>query len=117
VISPPSRPSRLLRLGRALAALVLALALPLAGAEAQQRLLIVGMVQWTTTSRIQVMADNGQTVSVDVSRIDQSLYTGLRGGERVRVVGYVAPERNRVIAESLEVGDSSPGYWSFPQTS
>jgi len=86
-------------------------------ADAQQRLVIVGMVQWTSTNRIQLITDGGQSLSVDVSQLDQGSYSTLRGGERVRVVGYVATERNRLIAESLEIGDSSPGYWTFPQTS
>ena len=86
-------------------------------ADAQQRLVIVGMVQWTTSNRIQLITDGGQSLSVDVSQLDQGSYSTLRGGERVRVVGYVAAERNRLIAESLEIGDSSPGYWTFPQTS
>jgi hypothetical protein len=97
-------------------AAVLAVGLFPGPAPAQQRLTILGMVQWTSTNRIQVMTDSGVSVSIDVSRVDQGSYSGLRGGERVRVVGYVAPERNRVIAESLEVGDASPGYWTFPQT-
>jgi len=86
-------------------------------ADAQQRLVIVGMVQWTTSNRIQVITDGGQSLSIDVSQLDQGSYSTLRGGERVRVVGYVPAERNRLIAESLEIGDSSPGYWTFPQTS
>ena len=86
-------------------------------ADAQQRLVIVGMVQWTTSNRIQLITDGGQSLSIDVSQLDQGSYSTLRGGERVRVVGYVAAERNRLIAESLEIGDSSPGYWTFPQTS
>ncbi len=114
--SPSPTQARRLRTGCVLAVLLLALAVPLAGAEAQQRLLVVGMVQWTSTNRIQVMSDSGQTVSIDVSRIDQGTYSGLRGGERIRVVGYVPPERNRLIAESLEIVDSYP-YWSSPQTS
>ena len=86
-------------------------------ADAQQRLVIVGMVQWTTSNRIQLITDGGQSLSIDVSQLDQGSYSTLRGGERVRVVGYVAAERNRLIAESLEIGDSSSGYWTFPQTS
>ena len=86
-------------------------------ADAQQRLVIVGMVQWTSSNRLQIITDGGQSLSVDVSRLDQGSYSTLRGGDRVRVVGYVAPDRNRLIAESLEIGDSSPGYWTFPQTS
>jgi hypothetical protein len=96
---------------------MLAVGLGSAIADAQQRLVIVGMVQWTSANRIQIITDGGQSLSVDVSQLDQGAYSGLRGGERVRVVGFVAAERNRLIAESLDIGDASPGYWTFPQTS
>ena len=107
----------MVRMSRFVIVMMLAVGLVPAVADAQQLLAIVGMVQWTSTNRIQLITDGGQSVSVDVSRLDQGSYSTLRGGERVRVVGYVAPERNRLIAESLEIGDASPGYWTFPQTS
>jgi hypothetical protein len=88
-----------------------------ATAAAQQRYALFGMVQWASGNRVQMMADNGMSVSIDVSRLDQSAYTSLRGGERIRVVGYTSPDRTRVIAESLEIGDASSGFWTFPQTS
>ncbi len=100
-----------------LLAILIAVGLLHAVAAAQQRLVVLGMVQWTSTNRIQLITDGGGSLSIDVSGLDQGSYATLRGGERVRVVGYVAPERNRLIAESLEIGDSSPGYWTFPQTS
>jgi hypothetical protein len=84
-------------------------------AAAQQRYALFGMVQWASGNRVQMMADGGMSVSIDVSRLDQSAYTSLRGGERIRVVGYTSPDRTRVIAESLEVGDASSGFWQFPQ--
>jgi hypothetical protein len=83
-------------------------------AAAQQRIMLVGTVQWTSSNRIQLILDTGASVSIDVSRVDQSSYLTLRGGDRVRVVGYVSPDRNRVIAESVEVGDAGAG--GFPQT-
>ena len=86
-------------------------------AAAQQRVAVMGMVQWISSpNRLQLMTDSGASISIDTSRLDQGASQGLRGGERVRVIGFVAPERNRFIAESLEIGDASPGYWTFPQT-
>ena len=105
----------MLGLFRLVAVVLVALALAPAVADAQRRWVFLGFVQWTSSNRIQVMSDDGPTVSVDVSRIDQGAYSGLRGGERVRVIGYVAPERNRLIADSFEVVDATP-YWSPPQT-
>lgn len=84
--------------------------------SAQQRLVVVGMVQWVSTSRIQVMSDAGVSVSIDVSRMDQSAYTSLRGGDRLRIIGVVSPDRTRLIAESLEPAEAGGGSWSaFPQ--
>jgi len=96
---------------RLVGVVLVALALAPTGADAQRRWIIDGTVQWTSSNRIQVMSDSAETISVDVSRIDQSAYSGLRGGERVRVIGYVPPERNRLIAESFVITDSWP-YWS-----
>jgi hypothetical protein len=98
------------RASRILAAALLALGLAVAAAEAQQRLVLVGSVQWTSASRVQLITDSGVAVNVDVSRLDQGAYSGLRAGDRVRVIGYLTPDR-RVTAESLE-----PDVWTFPQT-
>lgn len=93
-------------------ALALTLVLGLAGgaADAQQRIVLVGSVQWTSGNRLQMITDSGVAVNVDASRLDQSSYTGLRAGDRVRVTGSVTPDR-RVLADTLE-----PDVWTFPQT-
>jgi hypothetical protein len=92
----------------AIVALVVALGWHAAGA--QQRLLLVGNVQWTSANRVQLITDSGLAVNVDASRLDQTSYTSLRSGDRVRVVGYLSPDR-RVVAESLELDVTTP-----PQT-
>jgi hypothetical protein len=62
------------------------------------------------------MADANVSVSIDVSRLPTSAYPALRGGDRVRVIGYVSPDRSRLIAESIEPADPGGGYWNlFPQ--
>jgi hypothetical protein len=96
-----------------IAGATLAVGLQLGTVDAQQRVVVSGTVQWATSNRIQVMADASISVSVDVSRLAQGSYPALRGGERVRVVGYVAPDRNRLIAESVEFGEAGGGYWNF----
>jgi len=103
-------------LSRIVVAAMLAAGLAPELACAQQRLVIVGTVQWVTTNRVQVMSDAGVSVSIDVSRMDQTAYTALRGGDRVRVVGVVSPDRNRLIADTLEPAEQGGGYWmNFPQ--
>jgi len=99
-----------------IAGVALAVGLQLGTVAAQQRVVVSGTVQWATSNRIQVMADANVSVSVDVSRLVQGSYPLLRGGERVRVVGVVAPDRSRLVAESVEPGEPGGGYWGlFPQ--
>ena len=103
---------------RIIVAVLLAFGSALGTAGAQQRLLVTGAVQWTSTNRVQVMSDAGVSVSIDVSQIDQGSYTSLRTGDRVRVVGVVSPDRSRLIAESIEPGQPGGGIWNvFPQAS
>ena len=103
-------------LSRIIVGAMLAVALPWGIAHAQQRLVIVGWVQWVTTNRVQVMSDPGVSVSIDVSQLPQTSYTSLRSGERVRVIGVVAPDRTRLIADSIEPAEAGGGIWStFPQ--
>ena len=104
------------RLSRVAVAVLLAAGLlPEAGA-AQQRLVVVGMVQWVSTNRVQVMSDAGVSVSIDVSRMDQNAYSSLRGGDRLRIIGVVSSDRSRLIAESLEPAEAGGGSWAaFPQ--
>ena len=97
------------RASRLLAAVMLVSALAASAADAQPRVLVIGTVQWTTSNRLQVFADTGVAVNVDVSRLDQSSYTSLRAGDRVRIIGVFSPDR-RVMAESIEIDT-----WTIPQ--
>ena len=65
---------------------------------AQQTISFTGTVQWASSTGVQVMADSGASVPLDLDRIDQTSYTSLRGGDRLRVYGYLAPDRRRVVA-------------------
>jgi len=73
--------------------------------EAQERVRVVGMVQWIGAGSMQVMTAGG-TVAVDLGQADQSSYRGLRTGERVLVDGTVATDRRSVIAYAIRRGDS-----------
>lgn len=74
---------------------------PLAG---QERLVITGSVQWIDGEKMQVMADSGFSIRVDLERVDQSSYNTLSPGDRVRVVGFVTPDRSQLVAESVVGG-------------
>jgi hypothetical protein len=87
-------------------------------ALAQRRIVAVGAVQWTSSTRVQMMTDAGVSISIDVSRLGQTEYTSLRSGDRVSVIGVVAPDGTRLIAESIEPADPGGGLWNiFPQAS
>jgi hypothetical protein len=88
-------------------------------ASAQQRLSFAGYVQWISGSTMQVMGDNGISIRVDLQTIDQSSYNTLRGGDRIRVFGYVTPDRSRLVAERIDRSEAPNVYDSYspyPQT-
>ena len=82
-------------------------------ASGQQRLVISGFVQWISGSSMQVVADNGASIRADLQLVDQSDYNTLRGGDRVRVFGYVSPDRSRLIAERIDRVDAPNVYDSY----
>jgi hypothetical protein len=104
------------RLARVIVSAALVTGLQHGTVAAQQRLIVSGTVQWTASTRLQVMSDAGVSVSVDLSRVGQGSFPLLRAGNRVVVVGFVAPDGSRLIAESVEPGQPGGGYWNlFPE--
>jgi hypothetical protein len=104
------------RLARVISGAALAIMLLHAAVAAQSRLFVSGTVQWVTSTRLQVMTDANVSVSVDVSRVAQDANPRLRAGNRVAVVGVVAPDGSHLIAHSIEPGEPGGGYWNlFPQ--
>jgi hypothetical protein len=78
--------------------------------QAQQPFAFSGFVQWISGSTMQVMGDNGYSIRVDLQVIDQSEYNTLRGGDRVRILGYISPDRSRVIAQRIDRSDAPNVY-------
>lgn len=89
---------------RSVASGLLLLVLAVCPAWAQERIVVLGVVQWVAGNGLVMVADNGTSLRVDLMRADQSSYVGLRAGDRIRVVGTVAPERDRLLAESITSG-------------
>ncbi|MGH7345249.1 MAG: hypothetical protein ACREK4_10070 [Candidatus Rokuibacteriota bacterium] len=83
---------------------LLLLVVGLCSAGAQERIVVQGAVQWVAGTQMVMVADNGVSLRVDLMRADQRSYSGLRAGDRIVVVGTVAPERNRLLAESITSG-------------
>jgi hypothetical protein len=62
---------------------------------------------------MQVVADNGVSIRVDLQLVDLSEYNGLQNGDRVRVFGYVSPDRSRLIGERIDRIDAPNVYDSY----
>jgi len=104
---------------RRIAALLSAGLFTLAGpAAAQQRLVVSGFVQWIAGSSMQVVADNGLSIRVDLQTVEQSDYNTLRPGDRVRVFGYVSPDRSELIGQRIDrinAPNVEESYSPYPQ--
>ena len=103
-----------MRRARLLVVVALVATLGVDAAEAQD-VRFVGSVQWIGGTRMQVMADSGASVTVDLMQTDQALYQGLRGGDLVVVDGTLSADRRRIIARELW-RDSRRGYWTQSQS-
>jgi hypothetical protein len=68
-----------------------------------QRLEVEGWVQWVSAQRLQLVLDNGLSISVDLTRVPQDQYQGLSAGmrDRVFVTGVISPDNRRLIASSV----------------
>jgi hypothetical protein len=64
---------------------------------------VEGWVQWVAADRLQLVLDNGLSISVDLTRVPQREYQALGPGQRDRVivVGVIAPDNRRFIASSV----------------
>ena len=100
------------------ASVLLLLVVGVWSAEAQERIVVQGVVQWVAGTQMVIWADTGVSLRVDLMRADQRSYSGLRAGDRIVVVGTVAPERNRLLAESITSGAGTvpmDSWRMFPQ--
>src|SRR4029453_12166761 len=97
---------------------LLLLVVVVCSAGAQERIVVQGAVQWVAGTRMVMWADAGVSLSVDLMRADQRSYTSLRAGDHIVVVGTVAPERDRLLAESITSGAGTipqDSWRAFPQ--
>lgn len=80
---------------------MLLLGLAVVPPEAQELVRLSGWVQWIAATKMQVKTVSGASVAVDLTRVDQSSYQALRGGEVVVVDGVVSDDRQRVVAHEI----------------
>jgi hypothetical protein len=80
-------------------------------AAPQERIRLVGTVQWVASTTMQLMTVSGSSVAVDLRQADQFSYQALRQGELVVVDGVVSADRRRVIAREIR---RDPGATEAP---
>jgi len=80
---------------------VLLLVLAVVPSEAQELVRLSGWVQWIAATRMQLTTASGASVAIDLTRIDQSSYQALRGGEVVVVDGVVSDDRRQIVARQI----------------
>jgi len=76
-----------------------------------QSVRLVGSVQWIAGTKMQIMTDNGASITIDLTGAGQSSYRGMRNGDAVVVDGYVSGDRRQIVAQALW-RDSGRGYWT-----
>ena len=76
------------------------LAAPLS-AGAQGLVYYEGRVQWLSGSTLVLTTDEGWSLRVDLTRVDQSDYLGLRSGARIVVTGVISEDGNYLIGRSV----------------
>ena len=76
------------------------LAVPLA-AEAQGLVYYEGRVQWLAGSTLILVTDQGWSLRVDLTRVDQSEYLGLGSRVRILVTGVISDDGNYLIGLSI----------------
>jgi hypothetical protein len=91
--------------------LLLACAVVPAAAQGQY-LQVEGWVQWLSADKLQLVLDNGLSISVDLTRVPQSQYQSLGPGQRDRisVVGVVSADNRRLIASSITRTDRGGSF-------
>ena len=76
------------------------LAAPLS-AGAQGVVYYEGRVQWVSGLTLILMTTEGYSVKVDLRRVDQSEYLGLRTGTRILISGVISEDETYLIGLSI----------------
>jgi hypothetical protein len=87
------------------------LLVPTSPLSAQEMIRAVGVVQWISGMRMQVMSGDGLSFAIDLTQADQSSYRGLRNGDWVVVDGTVAADGRVLVARDIW-RDDGRGAWT-----
>jgi len=96
------------RFGTIVGALVISAMFPtlVRRSSAQDEVQFAGAVSWLSGEKMVVAPPSALPITVDLTQADLSQYSELMPGDWVIVTGTVAPERDRVIATSIQRGGS-----------
>ena len=91
------------RIGLLIVVVLLLACAAVPGTAGAQYMQVEGWVQWLSADRLQLVLDNGLSISVDLTRVPQSQYQSLGPGQRDRVivVGVISADNRRFIASSV----------------
>lgn len=87
--------------GAVLLCAALLIAMTHGAASAQPRYVVHGWVQWISGTRMQVTTDDGLSLSVDLTGVDQGAYQAFRSGDGVTIAGVLTPDRSRLMARTI----------------
>ena len=70
-------------------------------AQEERRFAVHGYVQWLTGTVMQLALDDGTSVAIDLTRVDQGSYQALQVGDGVSVTGVIVGRESRWIADAV----------------
>jgi hypothetical protein len=62
---------------------------------------VAGRVQWINGQGMALALDTGSSAHIDLTQVEQASYQRLTAGDRIVVIGTLAPRRNRVLATAI----------------
>ena len=82
----------------------LILALPAASAAQARYVRLEGHVQWIAGNVLSLFVNDRPAVGIDLARVPQSDYAGLRQGDWVLITGQLSDDYRRVLGMSIQRG-------------
>jgi hypothetical protein len=85
----------------ALVVLLLLASMAFAEAQTPPPIQVVGTVQWINGQGMALALDTGSSAHIDLSQVEQESYQRLAAGDRIVVIGMLAPRPGRVFATAI----------------
>jgi hypothetical protein len=85
----------------ALAVLLLLASVAFAEAQTAAPVQVVGTVQWINGQGMALALETGSSAHIDLTQVEQESYQRLAAGDRIVVIGTLAPRPGRVLATAV----------------